>query len=101
MPYHTLTQANMDASLGDICQVRGWNSSGTIGSTGKTPKGVCDDVNAYLMAIGDFTARSTISPRPPVNVNGDKRPPEINTLGPDDPIHAVTDAFVGIAIETA
>ncbi len=99
MPDYTLTQANMNASLEDICTQRGWNMIGSIGSTGKTPKGVCEDVCQYLRATGDFTARSTISPRPPVNVDGDDPPSAINSLTSSDPIRAVTDAFVGSVIE--
>jgi hypothetical protein len=74
---------------------------GSIGSTGKTPQGVCDDVFEYLRADGDFSARSTISPRPPVNVDGDKTPPEISSLTSSDPLRAVTEAFIGEVIETS
>lgn len=100
MPYYTLTQVNMSATLGDVCVVRGWNMIGSISSTGKTPQEICDDVNLYLQATGDFTARSTISPRPPVNVDGASDPPDIKKLTQSDPIRAVTDCFIGEEIET-
>jgi hypothetical protein len=91
----------MNASLEDVCSVRGWNIAGSIGSTGKDSRGISADVNDYLMAAGDFTARSTISPRPPVNVDGPISPENIPSLKSTDPISYVTNKFVGYAMETA
>ena len=94
-----LTQSEMNVSLGDVCAVRSWSTSGIIDDTNKDAAGIAQDVNDYLRRVGDFSNITPSVGAPPINIDGEANPP-IGDLKKTDPIKDVTDAFVGLVIET-